>query len=94
MTGWGKSAWASTDPATLMLQFFSDGTFQITGYIHSHCQIKERGGVGWGGGCGVEWALSIFFISVSLCKLFFNLCTSPFVNVCEEDGKYKRWPNS
>lgn len=45
MTGWGKSAWASTDPATLMLQFFSDGTFQITGYIHSHCQIKERGGV-------------------------------------------------
>lgn len=45
MTGWGKSAWASTDPATLMLQFFSDGTFQITGYIHSRCQIKERGGV-------------------------------------------------
>lgn len=43
MTGWGKSAWASTDPATLMLQFFSDGTFQITGYIHSYCQIKERG---------------------------------------------------
>lgn len=48
MTGRGESAWASRDPAPLTLQFVSDGTFQITGYIHSYRQMKR--GRAWGEG--------------------------------------------
>lgn len=50
MTGRGESARAGRDPAAFMLQFVSDGTFQITGYIHSYRQMKcVREVVGGGG---------------------------------------------
>ena len=54
MTGRGESARAGRDPAALTLQFVSDGTFQITGYIHSYRQMKRgREAVGVGGGWGL-----------------------------------------
>lgn len=42
MTGRGESAQAGRDSAALTLQFVSDETFQITGYIHSHRQMKRE----------------------------------------------------
>lgn len=41
MTGRGESAWTGRDPATLTLQFVSDGAFQIIGYTHSYRYMKR-----------------------------------------------------
>lgn len=55
MTGRGESAWADRDPAALTLQFVSDGTFQITGYVHSYRRMKRGREEGWGWGGVVGW---------------------------------------
>lgn len=74
MTGRGESARAGRDPAALTLQFVSDGTFQITGYIHSYRQMKrgrEARGGGWGL-MGTEMALrgALLIFSLIHLKLF------------------------
>jgi len=54
MTGRGEFTRAGRDPIALTLQFVSDGTFQITGYIHSHRQMKQGREEGEEGGEGED----------------------------------------